>query len=54
MPAKRPARPDPSTDALRAVRKVTDIGPMRGEDLLRSPKLKAKLRAAKKSSGFGK
>ena len=48
MPAKRPAKPDPSTDALRAVRKAVDIGPMNGESLLRSPKLKAKFRAAKK------
>jgi Zn-dependent peptidase ImmA (M78 family)/transcriptional regulator with XRE-family HTH domain len=49
MPSrKRPTKPDDNTAIVRAVERVTDSGPVRGEDLL-PPRLARKLRAAKAS-----
>lgn len=39
---------DPSQRALKQVEKLTQSGPVRGEDLLGSPKLKRQLQEAKK------
>lgn len=39
---------DASQRALRQVEQITESGPVRGEDLLTSPKLKRQLREAKK------
>ena len=49
MPARK--SPDPSRDALRAVEAATGSKPVKGETLLRSRKLKAQLREAKKRIG---
>ena len=44
----RKTKPDPSRDALCAVEAATGSKPIKGESLLRSRKLKAQLREAKK------
>ncbi len=46
MPAKRPTKPDDNTQIVRAVERVTDSEPVRGEDLLPA-RLAKELTAAK-------